>query len=235
MHENNVAHRFVHFYSRFSSRSNVIHARDCTSENIMLDPSNMYPESFHPVRKSRSKDFRHKAKAYTRTQRPSRYLLIDFGLSRYYDAANGPPLDTPVRGGDKTAPEHQDEETPCNPFPTDVYYLGNLVREDFMQVRVCIVTEKPFLSYMDQKFQGFEFMEPLVADMVQNDPTKRPRMDEVVARFREIKGKLSSWKLRSRIVRRDEIWPVAVWRSVDHWYRRIGYVLGRKAAIPDPK
>jgi hypothetical protein len=96
------------------------------------------------------------------------------------------------------------------------------------------VTEKPFLSYMGQKFQGFEFMEPLIADMVQDDPTKRPKMDEVVIRFREIKGKLSSWKLRSRIVRRDEIWPLAVWRSVGHWYRNIGYVLGRKAAILNP-
>ena len=61
-----------------------------------------------------------------------------FGLSRYYDPANGPPLDMPVRGGDKSAPEHQDNETPYNPFPTDVYYLGNLVRKHFMQVCVCI-------------------------------------------------------------------------------------------------
>jgi hypothetical protein len=88
---------------------------------------------------------------------------------------------------------------------------------------------------MGQKFQGFEFMERLVADMVQDDPTKRPKMDEVVTRFREIKGKLSTWKLRSRIVRRDEIWPLTVWRSVGHWYRTIGYVVGRKAAIPEPK
>ena len=78
-------------------------------------------------------------------------------------------------------------------------------------------------------------MEPLVADMVQGDPTKRPKMDEVVTRFCEIRGKLRSWKLRSRIVRRDEIWPLAVWRSVGHWHRTIGYVLGRKAAIPEPK
>jgi hypothetical protein len=123
---------------RFSLRSNVTYARDCTIENIMLDPSNMYPESFHPVRMSRSRDFRHKAKAYTRTRRPSSYLLIDFGLSRYYNPANGPPLDKPLRGGDKTAPEHRDDRTLCNPFPTDVYYLGNLVREYFMQVRVFI-------------------------------------------------------------------------------------------------
>ncbi|KAN0105408.1 Protein kinase-like domain containing protein [Russula decolorans] len=200
MHENNVAHR------------------DCTAGNIMFDPSNMYPESFHPVEMNRSKDFRRKAKWYSRTRRPTKYLLIDFGLSRRYDPANGPPLDKPYRGGDKSAPEHRDTEIFCNPFPTDVYYLGNLVREE------CI-----------QQFRGFEFMEPLVTDMVQTDPTKRPTMDEVVTRVSEIRGKLSTWKLRSRIARKYELWPLAAWRSVRHWYRTVGYVLGRKAAIPEPK
>jgi hypothetical protein len=122
----------------FPRGSILTYARDCTHGNIMLDPSNMYPGSFHPVRMSRSKDFRHKAKAYSRTRRPSRYLLIDFGLSRHYDPANGPPLDKPLRGGDKSAPEHQDGKALCNPFPTDVYYLGNLVREYFMKVRIYI-------------------------------------------------------------------------------------------------
>ena len=101
----------------------------------MLDPSGMYPDSFHPADPRKSKDFRRKAKGYSRTRRPTRYLLIDFGHSRFYDPANGPPLDQPLSGGDKSAPEHRDGKTPCNPFPTDVYYLGNLVREDYMQVR----------------------------------------------------------------------------------------------------
>ena len=100
----------------------------------MLDPSGMYPESFHPVEINRSIDFRKKAKAYSRTRRPPRYFLIDLGLSRQYDPANGPPLDVPLRGGDKSAPEHQDRDTPCNPFPTDIYYVGNLVREHFAKV-----------------------------------------------------------------------------------------------------
>lgn len=108
--------------------------RDCTYRNIMLDPSNMYPDSFHPVKMGRSKDFRHRAKGHSRTWRPTRYLLIDFGLSRQYDPANGPPLDRPLRGGDKSAPEHQDGETLCDPFHTDVYYLGNLVRKYYSQV-----------------------------------------------------------------------------------------------------
>ena len=108
--------------------------RDCTSENIMLDPSKMYPKSFHPSEINLNRNFRGRAKRHTRTWRPSQYLLIDMGLSRQYDPADGPPLEKPLRGGDKSAPEHKDLQTPCDPFPTDVYYLGNLVREQFMQV-----------------------------------------------------------------------------------------------------
>lgn len=109
--------------------------RDCTSQNIMLDPSRMYPKSFHPMVIGRTRDFRGKVKGRTRTWCRPRYFLIDLGLSRQYDLANGPPLEIPLRGGDKSAPEHRDMETPCNPFPTDVYYLGNLVREGYIQVR----------------------------------------------------------------------------------------------------
>jgi len=108
----------------------------------MLDPSNMYPKSFHPADIERSQDFRGKAKGYSRTRCPSRYLLIDFGLSRRYDPADGPPVDAPIHGGDKSAPELQDSKTSYNPFPTDVYYLGNLVREDYMEVRNSVCPDK---------------------------------------------------------------------------------------------
>jgi hypothetical protein len=122
------------------------HVRDCTIQNIMLDPTNMYPKSFHPADMGRSKDFRRKAKRYSRTSRPSKYLLIDFGLSRQYDPANGPPSDEPIHGGDKSAPELQDDKTSYNPFPTDVYYLGNMVREDYMQVRKFVYADKTGVS-----------------------------------------------------------------------------------------
>ena len=205
----------------------------------MLDPSGMYPNSFHPVDPKKTKDFRGKAKGYSRTRRPTRYLLIDFGLSRLYDPANGPPLDQPLSGGDKSAPEHRNENTPCDPFPTDVYYLGNLAREYYMQVwfRFFFFFKKKqkFLTSMNQKYHALQFMQPLIADMVQEDPTKRPNMEEVVTRFADIRKRLSSWKLRSRMARDIELWPVAAWRSVAHWYRTIGYVLARKAAIPEPK
>ncbi len=70
--------------------------------------------------------------------------------------------------------------------------------------------------------------------MVQEDPGKRPNMDEVVSRFSEIKSKLSTWKLRSRIAHKHEVWLVAAWSSVSHWYRTVGYVVTRQVAIPEP-
>ncbi|KAI0043012.1 hypothetical protein FA95DRAFT_503631 [Auriscalpium vulgare] len=199
MHERNIAHR------------------DCTEMNIMLDPSSMYPDSFHPAKRSRRKNFKGKAKYYTRTQRPSKYLFIDFGLSRRYDPAAGPPLDEPLRGGDKTVPEHRDRTKLCNPFFTDIYYLGNLIRERFLYKR-----------------HGFEFIEPLIADMVQEDPEKRPKIDEVVTRFAAIRKSLSTRKLRSRMIPRKEIGLVGFFRAWGYLYRTAGYILTKKAPIPDP-
>jgi hypothetical protein len=99
----------------------------------MLDPSGMYPDGFHPVKINRSRDFKNQLQRFDRTQRPPRYYLIDFGLSRQYSSRNA--IDDPLRGGDKSAPEHQIGRR-CNPFQTDIYYLGNLVRERFIRVTV---------------------------------------------------------------------------------------------------
>src|SRR6267154_4107419 len=93
----------------FLIRSASVNAR-MMYENVMLEPSNMYPNSFHPVITRRSRDFRRKAKGYSRTWRPTKYLLIDFGHSRLYDPAKGPPLVRPIHGGDKSAPEHRNSK-----------------------------------------------------------------------------------------------------------------------------
>ena len=78
-------------------------------------------------------------------------------------------------------------------------------------------------------------MEPLIAEMTQEDPQKRPTAQEVVSRFAEIRRGLSIWKLRSRVVRRDEIWMMRALRSGRHLFRTAGYILGRKAAVPVPE
>jgi hypothetical protein len=75
-------------------------------------------------------------------------------------------------------------------------------------------------------------MQPLVADMVQDDPNQRPTIDEVVARFEKIRQGISSWKLRSRVVKsRDSPIP-SLYRSITHWYRRVTFIVTRVSPVP---
>ena len=78
-------------------------------------------------------------------------------------------------------------------------------------------------------------MWPLVSDMVQEDPQKRPTIDEVVARFEKISDGLSSWKLRSRVVKRDDSTVAGFFRTLAHWKRTIGYVITLTPAVPGRK
>lgn len=199
MHEHHVAHR------------------DCMNMNIMMDPKPLFPRMYHPQREKRNVDFKGQAKYYTRTACPTKYYFIDFGLSRRYNPANGPPREYPIRGGDRTVPEFRDLEEPCDPFPTDIYYIGNMIREDFLQT-----------------FRGLDFMTSLVSDMVQDDPTQRPVISEVAKRFEVQSSTLGFFKLRSRLVRRDEFWVMYIFRTIRHVFRTISYVLTRRPAIPSP-
>jgi hypothetical protein len=109
----------------------------------MFSASKMYPNGFHPVKINRNRNFKGAAKAYTRTQRPPVYYLIDFGLSREYTSRD--VTDEPLRGGDKSAPEHRSQRR-CNPFQTDIYYIGNLVRHEFIEV--CPVSRYPSVQWV---------------------------------------------------------------------------------------
>ena len=99
----------------------------------MFDSSKMYPKGFHPVKIDRNRNFKGTAKAYTRTQRPPRYYFIDFGLSCQYLSRDA--IDEPLQGEDKSAPEHRSKRR-RNPFHTDIYYIGNLVRQEFMKAGI---------------------------------------------------------------------------------------------------
>ena len=81
---------------------------------------------------------------------------------------------------------------------------------------------------------GLEFMEPLVADMVQVDPSKRPNMDEVVAEFDVIRMGLSNSKLRSRLVDRGENPIIGLFRDLAAWIRRIKYIVKHLPPLPTP-
>jgi len=209
---------FVAFFTqicqgiRFMHERNVAH-RDCTANNIMFDASKMYPNGFHPVKINRNRNFQGTAQAYTRTQRPPVYYLIDFGLSRQY--ASRDVTDEPLRGGDKSAPEHKSRRR-CNPFQTDIYYLGNLVRHEFIE-----------------KCYGLEFMKELIDWMTHDNPVKRPRIEEVLGGLAVIRESLNKGKLRSPITSKKMPKLFGAVQEARQSLRTIRYVVLRHPAIPD--
>ncbi|CAL1706278.1 unnamed protein product [Somion occarium] len=204
---------------QFLHQCRVAH-RDCMDLNIMMDPKPMFPDLYHPMSDTMSREFTDEAKKpYTRTARPPKYYIIDFGLSLRFSPDDTNPLADPVEGGDRTVPEFQNSDEPRNPFPTDIYYLGNLIRETFLE-----------------KTTGLEFLKPLVDDMVQDDMTKRPTIDEVVERLSKVLRSLHWWNLRKRLVENIEAEDAMKrfrrrWR---HFFRTVGYTLTFKSPLPVP-
>ena len=194
----------------------------------MLDPSGMYPKGFHPVRIDRSRDFKGKPPRYNRTQRPPRYYFIYSSLSRQYHTRNA--LHEPPLGGDKFAPEHRPRGRRCNPFRTDIYHLGILVRERFIEVillrLVCFVAYQTF-----QEYNGFEFMEDLVIPMTYEDPVRRPTIEEVIGIFSRIRESLNAAKLRSPIISRGDSSVITAFSQAIHTVR---HMTSQKPAIPLP-
>ncbi|KAI9450986.1 kinase-like domain-containing protein [Lactarius psammicola] len=150
----------------------------------------------------------------TAARRPPRYYFIDFGLSRRYPSRDA--MDEPLPGGDESAPEHQSVRRLCNPFHTDIYYIGNLVRKEFIE-----------------KCNGFEFMENLVAKMTQDDPAVRPPIEDVLEEFSRIRASLGKRKLRSAITSKNAPKVFGIIRQAWQSVRTLRYVVSRRPAIPD--
>ncbi|KAJ7601848.1 hypothetical protein DFH06DRAFT_1311739 [Mycena polygramma] len=149
LHEHHIAHRDPHFM------------------NIMLDPRNMYPTGFYTGNARyahRTSDLSARAKGFTRTQRPSKYYWIDYGLSVLAPADALLPY---VRGGDKNIPETQQRASVANPFAADVWWMGNLIQEHLME-----------------RYSGLQCLKPLVASMCQ-DHSLTVRRKDLLWRFLE--------------------------------------------------
>ncbi len=82
--------------------------------------------------------------------------------------------------------------------------------------------------------RGLEFMKPLVDDMVQDDPEKRPTMAVVVERFEKILGGLSWWTLASRLVEIEGS-ATSPFASVRHLFRTLGNTLSFRSPLPTLK
>jgi hypothetical protein len=101
-----------------------------------MEWKNMFPEGFHTQKILCTKDMKGTAPFFTRTQRPTRYVIIDFGLSSRYHPSDVSPREPCLEGGDKTVPEFLKLQPFHDPYKTDIYYVGNLIRTEFIQVRL---------------------------------------------------------------------------------------------------
>ncbi|TFY70762.1 hypothetical protein EVG20_g2245 [Dentipellis fragilis] len=200
MHENYVAHR------------------DCCSANVMMDPTDMYPKSFHPAETDMDQDLRRRAPHSTRTECAPKYYFIDFGLSDRFDPQNGPwpPLSVKTHGADRTAPEMNHSPLQFyDPFPTDIYYIGNLIKIDFLQ-----------------QYRNLEFMDSLIDKMTSNDPHQRPTIHQALSEFKTLRRSLPTTRLRLRLASRTEPPVAGVWKSGKHLLRSARWIGSGLPAVP---
>jgi len=78
-------------------------------------------------------------------------------------------------------------------------------------------------------------MDGLVADMVQDDPTKRPNMEEVSLRFADIQKRLSWWTLRAMLTRQSDERFLLFLKGIKHVFRTAGYIVRRLPPRPVPE
>ncbi|KAJ3892365.1 kinase-like domain-containing protein [Lentinula edodes] len=200
---------------QYMHKSNVAH-RDCSINNMAMDAKTMYPHQYHPRAPERRYDWTGRVYHRSRTHRPPRYYLIDFGFSQKYDPSQPRPLEYAIKSGGYLPPEGA-AVIPCDPFATDVFLLGNMIRTSFLDV-----------------IDGLEFLRPLVNDMIVDDPFKRPNMDEVASRFSIIMKIVPSWELRSRAIRKNEFPLLKPFRAIHHLLWTTSMMLLLKPAIPTP-
>ncbi|KAJ6502288.1 hypothetical protein C8R45DRAFT_1190870 [Mycena sanguinolenta] len=205
LHEHNIAHRSL------SSPH---------TGNIMLDPRNMYPDGFYTgsfLYDHRKRDFTGRAKQFTRTQRPSRYYWIDYGLTGMFHHPEKPgTLQVPyVIGGDKNIPETKKNQLYADPFASDVWWVGNVIRKRVL------------------RYTALDFLTPLLDEMFRENPEDRPTMAAAPAQFDEILAK-SSWRLRRLTVQKKNHFCRLLQAFPAYVVHTLVYLVMRMPALPRP-
>ena len=79
-------------------------------------------------------------------------------------------------------------------------------------------------------------MDDLVARMVQDEPSKRPTMDDALTELKVIMSRLPSWKLRERLIERRDGRAVNFFKAIHHIsFRTVPFMLTCRPALPTPK
>ena len=106
-----------------------------------MDPTALYPKGFHPESPLvLANDLTTYAPVLPRASVPVTYYYVDFGISTLFAPEDTNRLVTGRAGLDKGVPELSDVVA-YDPFKVDVFILGNLFRQSFLQVCSCWVPQ----------------------------------------------------------------------------------------------
>ncbi|KAJ3476120.1 hypothetical protein NLI96_g11382 [Meripilus lineatus] len=204
MHAQGVAHRYRYENAPHIMASHDLVFRDCANLNIMMNAKSMYPDGFHPVHDTHDLSRSFFVPHYTRSERRPKYYFIDFGISSYFPTDDD-TLVVGLDGRDNEVPELS-STIPYNPYKTDIFIIGNLLKKEF----VC-------------KYSNVDFLIPLILVLTDKDPNKRPTAFEAQQLWKYVRDSVSVvnryWRLRER--EDDGYITTAVWDIVSFTRRTV--------------
>ncbi len=107
----------------------------------MYDPTNLYPDGYHPIVRDKRGDLKGIAKRRTRTDCPVTYYFVGFGSAKRYWDVTRRPLEFPPVDRNMTVHEVlQLDDRPSDPFMDDIRCLGQMVRTVILMARPIIVS-----------------------------------------------------------------------------------------------
>ncbi|KZV63313.1 hypothetical protein PENSPDRAFT_657394 [Peniophora sp. CONT] len=176
----------------FIHQLNITHG-DIKSTNIMMLADTMFPNGFNPLvvgRNNRAYTLQDAVPRGSRVDRPVKYVYIDFGHGRRFDSI-ATRHKVEWTGGYDLLPEIQECGTEpgaassqrlFDPFQADVYSLGFFIFDFFIRDTPSLI---PAII-------------PLVLEMCQRDPLKRPTAEQCVRQFHDVATSMS-WSLCYRL------------------------------------
>ena len=170
----------------------------------MMDADVLYPRGFHPVRHGRDRGGSERIVPLSRAHAPVRYYLADFGLSSQSRA-----WVTGLDGRDQQVPELSDE-VPYDPYKTDIFILGNMLRMNFYNVCDTSGVPAPLLTELVQVYSNVGFLKPLISRMTRHDPAQRPTSAEAEQVWHRIRPQISELHKSWRLTPREEPWLITV-------------------------
>ena len=193
-------------------------------DSMVYDPTECYPEGFHPVITKMNRQLSSEAFNYSRTEKPVTYYFADFRTAKRYRTGPTPRtthhrterrlrwadevtvMDYPLRWKNNFAPEFMTPERKCDPFKVDIFLLGAEISKRFLEVCDRSIASRreedgdADCTDIRQKYRGFEWLRPLIDDMCREDPTSRITAAEAYIRFLWLSASVNSFDLDGRLI-----------------------------------